>query len=70
MCIALDEMMRDHEMIGEKRGLEQGLEQGIASMNELVQKLLVMGRMEDFLRSTTDVEFQKSLFAELGIKLN
>jgi len=42
----------------------------MASINELVQKLFAMGRMEDFLRSTTDIEYQKSLLAEMGIDLS
>ena len=71
MCLALDEMMKDSEMIGEargiERGIEQGIEQGIANMNELVRRLISVGRMEDLVRSTIDTEFQKSLFVEFGI---
>ena len=63
MCLALDEMMKDSEMIGEARGIERG----IANMNELVRRLISVGRMEDLVRSTTDMEFQKSLFVEFGI---
>ena len=68
MCVALDEMMRDSELIGEARGMERGIEYGIANSNTLIQILMGLGRLEDLLRSTKDAEYQKQLFREFNIE--
>ena len=60
MCIALDEMIKDGEMRGKERGIEQ--------INELVRLLLEAGRGEDFLRSASDAEYQRQLFAEFDLE--
>lgn len=52
---------------GQERGLEQGLEQGQELVNRLISRLLEENRMDDIKRAVTDREYQKQLFAELGL---
>ena len=52
---------------GVQEGREQGLEQGQELVNRLISRLLEEGRMEDIKRAVRDQEYQKQLFAELGI---
>lgn len=63
MCIAIDEMIMDGEMRGEAIGLARG----IANINELVQRLMELGRLDDFLKSTKDMEYQRQLLEEFDI---
>ena len=57
LCKALDEIKRHAEMKGEKRGEKKGAE----------EKLLVEGRQEDLLCSTSDSRFQQQLFRKYHI---
>ena len=78
VCVAIDEMIKDGEARGMERGMERGIEfgmergmeRGMASINELGQKLTVLGRLNDFLRSLNDAEYQRQLLEELGIGLS
>ena len=79
MCNALLELMKDdldeRERIGEARGRkigeEQGKEigerQGESRVNRLVVELSSRGRTNDLIKSATDGDYQKKLFAEFGL---
>ena len=59
MCIALDEMMKDHEMIGEVRGEVR--------MNRLVQILLEGGKVDELKRAAQDSDYRMELYKEFEI---
>ena len=50
--------------LGEKRGRELGEKIGNEQINQLAQLLHLDGRMDDFIRSTIDPEFQQKLLRE------
>ena len=52
---------------GRKSGIEIGKTEATEQINKLVQLLYSDGRMEDLIRSTTDLEFQQALLKEYGI---
>ena len=71
MCDALKELMKDELdaalQEGQERGLERGLERGQERVNILAGRLMQLNRINDFLRSTTDKEYQEQLFQEFGL---
>ena len=54
MCKAFDDMMRDSKQTEER-------------MNELIQKLVSAGRINDLLQASNNKKYRKKLMAELGI---
>ena len=79
MCDALKELMKDEldaarqsglqegQERGLERGLERGQERGQERVNILAARLIQLNRINDFLRSTTDKEYQEQLFQEFGL---
>lgn len=57
------------ESVGEERGLQKGIAEGAAlereELNRLNKHLVDVGRMNDFVRSLSDPEFQQQLLDEL-----
>ena len=60
-------LIEEAEKSGLERGEKLGAERANQRLNELIQKLTVAGRLDDLVRSTTDKEFQKTLFEEFGL---
>lgn len=56
MCEALMELMKDE--------LEERERQGEDRVNQLIEKLISLNRMDDIVRSVSDRLYQKQLFAE------
>ena len=83
MCEALEELMKDEleaqmqkgkeigqkigQEIGQKMGILQGERQGETRVNQLNQKLIALGRMDDMLKSVSDTIFQQKLFKEFNL---
>lgn len=75
MCEALEELMKDEleaqlqkgKEIGQKMGKLQGERQGESRVNQLNQKLIALGRMDDMLKSVSDTVFQQKLFKEFNL---
>ena len=79
MCEALEELMKDEleaqmqkgkeigQEIGQKMGILQGERQGETRVNQLNQKLIALGRMDDMLKSVSDTVFQQKLFKEFSL---
>ncbi len=75
MCEALEELMKDEleaqlqkgKEIGQKMGKLQGQRQGTSRVNQLNQKLIALGRMDDMLKSVSDTVFQQKLFKEFHL---
>ena len=83
MCEALEELMKDEleaqmqkgkeigqkigQEIGQKMGILQGERQGETRVNQLNQKLIALGRMDDMLKSVSDTVFQQKLFKEFNL---
>ena len=63
MCRALEEIKKE----AENRGIKKGVKQGIDRTNKLIQLLLADGRQEDLARSAADVSYQHRLFREYHI---
>lgn len=59
MCKALDDIKKDAEKKGLKRGIDQ--------MNRLIQKLLTDGRQEELIHATTDPKIRRKLMREYHI---
>ena len=75
MCEALEELMKDEleaqlqkgKEIGQKMGKLQGQRQGTSRVNQLNQKLIALGRMDDMLNSVSDTVFKQKLFKEFHL---
>ena len=79
MCNALLEIVKDDlaererigeergRIIGEERGKVIGEVQGETRVNRLILKLSQLGRNNDIIKSASDREYQKKLFAEFGL---
>ena len=71
MCNALLEIVKEdlaeRERIGEERGKVIGEVQGETRVNRLILKLSQLGRNNDIVKSASDSEYQKKLFAEFGL---
>ena len=83
MCNALLEIVKDDlaererigeergkvigEQVGEERGKVIGEVQGETRVNRLILKLSQLGRNNDIVKSASDREYQKKLFAEFGL---
>lgn len=79
MCEALEELMKDKleaqlpkdkeigQKIGQEMGKLQGERQGTSRVNQLSQKLIALGRMDDMLKSVSDTVFQQKLFKEFHL---
>ena len=67
MCDALKELMKDELDAALQEGQERGLERGQERVNILAGRLMQLNRINDFLRSTTDKEYQEQLFQEFGL---
>ncbi|MEE0810505.1 MAG: 3-isopropylmalate dehydrogenase, partial [Blautia sp.] len=79
MCEALEELMKDEleaqlqkgkeigQKIGQEMGKLQGERQGETRVNQLNQKLIALGRMDDMLKSVSDTVFQQKLFKEFNL---
>nr|WP_317427841.1 hypothetical protein [uncultured Blautia sp.] len=59
MCEALMELMKDE--------LEERERQGEDRVNQLIEKLISLNRMDDIVRSVSDKLYQKQLFAEFHL---
>ena len=55
------------EQVGEERGKVIGEVQGETRVNRLILKLSQLGRNNDIVKSASDSEYQKKLFAEFGL---
>ena len=53
--------------IGQKLGEMRGERQGESRVNQLNQKLIALGRMDDMLKSVSDTVFQQKLFKEFNL---
>ena len=58
-------MQRWEELVYER---EDGKKEGKEEVNKLGVMMKEAGRLEDFLKSLTDKEFQEKLFVEFGLK--
>ena len=79
MCEALEELIKDEleaqlqkgkeigQKIGQEMGKLQGERQGTSRVNQLNQKLIALGRMDDMLKSVSDTVFQQKLFKEFNL---
>lgn len=71
MCEALEELMKDEleaqMQKGKEIGILQGERQGENRVNQLNQKLIALGRMDDMLKSVSDTVFQQKLFKEFNL---
>ena len=63
MCKALEELMKDELEAQKKIGAVQGENR----VNELNQKLINLGRIDDILKSITDKLYQQKLFKEFNL---
>lgn len=63
MCKALEELMKDELEAQKKIGAAQGENR----VNELNQKLINLGRIDDILKSVTDKLYQQKLFKEFNL---
>jgi hypothetical protein len=63
----LELMARDHEEIGEERGIQIGEERGVEKMGKLMQKLYADGRIKDAEMAVKDADVRKQLLEELKI---
>ena len=59
MCEALMELMKDE--------LEEREQQGEDRVNQLIEKLISLNRMDDVVKSVSDRLYQKQLFAEFHL---
>ena len=71
MCEALEELMKDELEAqlqkGKEIGQKMGKLQGETRVNQLNQKLIALGRMDDILKSVSDTVFQQKLFKEFNL---
>lgn len=67
MCDALRELMKDELDAERDEGERNGKKIGEARVNELIKRLIELGRTDDITRSVTDKEFQQQLFEEFGL---
>lgn len=71
MCEALEELMKDEleaqMQKGKEIGQKLGICQGETRVNQLNQKLIALGRMDDMLKSVSDTVFQQKLFKEFNL---
>ena len=68
----ISDVLDEIEAIGFEKGIERGIEQGIESgstrINRLNAALIKDNRTVELFQSTQDVELQKKLMEEYGIK--
>ena len=68
----ISDVLDEIEAIGFEKGIEEGIEQGIESgstrINRLNAALIKDNRTVELFQSTQDVELQKKLMEEYGIK--
>ena len=68
MWKALNEMMRDRELSGEKRGIELGAQRGekdgIHKVNQLNKRLMAERRWDDLKKASSNLRYQRKLFEE------
>ena len=67
MCEALMELMKDELEERERLGEARGERQGEDRVNQLIEKLISLNRMDDIVRSVSDRLYQKQLFAEFHL---
>lgn len=67
MCKALEELMKDELEAQMLKGKAIGAAQGENRVNELNQKLINLGRIDDILKSVTDKLYQQKLFKEFNL---
>lgn len=67
MCEALMELMRDELEERERLGEARGEQQGEDRVNQLIEKLISLNRMDDIVKSVSDRLYQKKLFAEFHL---
>lgn len=67
MCKALEELMKDELETQMLKGKAIGAVQGENRVNELNQKLINLGRIDDILKSVTDKLYQQKLFKEFNL---
>ena len=67
MCEALEELMKDELEAQLQKGKEIGQKLGEMRVNQLNQKLIALGRMDDMLKSVSDTIFQQKLFKEFNL---
>lgn len=63
MCEALMELMKDELEERERLGEQQGEDR----VNQLIEKLISLNRMDDIVKSVSDRLYQKQLFAEFHL---
>ena len=68
MCKAFDDMMRDSKQEGIREGRREGERKTEERRNELIQKLVSAGRINDLLQASNNKKYRKKLMAELGIR--
>jgi hypothetical protein len=64
MCLAMDQI----EEMARKEGMVLGREEGEKMFASLINKLITLGKNEDALKATTDVQFRESLYIQYGLK--
>lgn len=67
MCTAMKEIRAEAREEGREKGREEERNEGQNMLNHLFQKLITVGRMDDLIRSTSDMEFQKQLLQEFKL---
>ena len=67
MCEALMELMKDELEERERLGEARGEQQGEDRVNQLIEKLISLNRMDDIVKSVSDRLYQKKLFAEFHL---
>ena len=67
MCEALMELMKDELEERERLGEARGEQQGEDRVNQLIEKLISLNRMDDIVKSVSDRLYQKQLFAEFHL---
>lgn len=67
MCKALEELMKDELEAQMLKGKAIGAAQGENRVNQLNQKLINLGRIDDILKSVTDKLYQQKLFKEFNL---
>ena len=68
MCKAITELISDGKMEGRQEGIQEGRQEGEDRLATLINKLLALGKNDDALKVTTDVEYREELYVKYGIK--
>ena len=64
----ISDVLDEIEAIGFEKGIEKGIESGSTRINRLNAALIKDNRTVELFQSTQDVELQKKLMEEYGIK--